>query len=362
MTHKERLLMAVNHEEPDRVPICAFFTPEIERKLLRHLGAASEATSTYQAVGGPLPILMEHDFLLTWMGPCTSFYADPAPEYTDEWGIGWKWFENGVGGSYTEMVKHPLADLKDPADFTLPDFTREDRYDGARQVLAEYGQEYAIMAGVPATLFELSWYLRGMQQVMEDLALDKDFMHAYLDRLLTWVDIAGTRLVEMGVDLIWTGDDFGMQEQMIISPAIFREFFKPRYAKLYSKWKSINPQLKIAHHSDGNIYPIIADFIEIGLDILNPIQPKSMDPARLKRDFGKHLTFWGGVDVQQVLPFGTVEEVVNEVKLRLRTMGKGGGMILAPAHAVQPETPLENIMAFYETAKRDGRYPLREKL
>jgi len=236
MTHKERLLTAVNHKEPDRVPICAFFTPEIERKLLRHLGAASEETSTYQAVGGPLPILMEHDFLLTWMGPCTSFYADPAPEYTDEWGIGWKWFENGVGGSYTEMVKHPLADLKDPADFTLPDFTREDRYDGARQVLAQYGKEYAIMAGVPATLFELSWYLRGMQEVMEDLVLNKDFMHAYLDRLVTWVDIAGTRLVEMGVDLIWTGDDFGMQEQMIMSPALFREFFKPRYAKLYAKW------------------------------------------------------------------------------------------------------------------------------
>jgi uroporphyrinogen decarboxylase len=359
VTHKERLLTAVNHEEPDRVPICAFFTPEVERKLLQRLGADSQEISTYQAVGGPLPILMEHDFLITWMGPCTSFYANPAPEYTDEWGIRWKWFDNAAGGSYTEMVEHPLAGLKDPTAFTLPDFTCEARYDGARQVLAQYGREYAIMGGVPATLFELSWYLRGMMQVLEDLATNKDFMHAYLDRLVTWVDIAGTRLVQLGVDLIWTGDDFGMQEQMIISPAVFREFFKPRYAKLYQKWKKINPQLKIAHHSDGNIYPIIGDFIEIGLDILNPIQPKSMDPARLKRDFGKHLTFWGSVDVQQVMPFGTVEDVVNEVKLRLQKVGEGGGMILAPAHAIQPETPLENVLAFYETAKTYGRYPLR---
>jgi hypothetical protein len=91
--------------------------------LLRHLGAGTEETSCYQAVGGPLPILMDHDFLLTWRGPCTSIYADPAPEYTDEWGIGWKWFENGVGGSYTEMVRHPLADLKDPTNFPMPDFT-----------------------------------------------------------------------------------------------------------------------------------------------------------------------------------------------------------------------------------------------
>ena len=219
MTHKERLLTAVNHEEPDRVPICAFFTPEVEKKVLRHLGADSDQTSTYQAVGGPLPILMEHDFLLTWMGPCTSFYANPAPEYTDEWGIGWKWFDNAVGGSYTEMVKHPLADLRDPTGFSMPDFTREDRYDGARQVLADYGHEYAIMGAVPATLFELSWYLRGMMQVLEDLATNKEFMHAYLDRLVAWVDIAGTRLVELGVDLIWTGDDFAMQDRMMISPA-----------------------------------------------------------------------------------------------------------------------------------------------
>ncbi len=358
MTHKERLLAAVAHEEPDRVPICAFFTPEVERRLLHHLGAQSEEISTYQAVGGPLPILLEHDFLLTWVGPCTSFYADPAPEYTDEWGIVWKWFNNAVGGSYTEMVKHPLADLKDPADFPMPDFTREDRYDGARQVLAQYGKEWAIMGAVPATLFELSWYLRGMEQVLEDLVSNKDFMHAYLDRLLTWIDTAGTRLVELGVDLIWTGDDFGMQDRMIISPQTFREFFKPRYAKLYQRWKSINPKLKIAHHSDGNIYPIIGDFVEIGMDILNPIQPKSMDPARLKKDFGEHLTLWGGVDVQQVLPFGSVDDVKNEVKLRLRSMGDGGGMILSPSHAIQPEVPLENILAFYQTAKDSGCYPL----
>ena len=359
MTHRERLLTAVNHQEPDRVPICAFYTPEVERRLLRHMGADTDQTSTYQAVGGPLPLLMDHDFLLTWIGPCTSFYADPAREYTDDWGIRWKWVDNAAGGSYTEMVEHPLADLKDPADFTMPDFTPAERYDGARQVITEYGQEYAIMGAVPCTLFEISWYLRGMEQVLEDLATNKDFMHAYLDRLVTWVDTAGTRLVELGVDLIWTGDDFGMQDRMIISPGMFREFFKPHYAKLYKKWKSINPNLKIAFHSDGNIYPIIGDFVEIGLDILNPVQPKSMDPAKLKKDFGKYLTFWGSVDVQHVMPYGSVEDVVNEVKLRLQTVGKGGGFIVGPAHAIQPEVPLENILAFYQTAKNYGRYPIQ---
>lgn len=118
--------------------------------------------------------------------------------------------------------------------------------------------------------------------------------------------------------------------------------------------------MKIAYHSDGNIYPIIGDFIEIGLDILNPIQPKSMDPARLKREFGKKLAFWGTIDIQEVLPFGSPADVVNEVKLRLQTVGKGGGFIIGPTHNIQPQTPIENIMAFYDAVKTYGRYPLKD--
>ena len=109
-------------------------------------------------------------------------------------------------------------------------------------------------------------------------------MHAYLDRLMTWIDEAGARMVGLGVDIIWIGDDFGMQDGMIISPQLFREFFKPRYAYLFAKWKALNPNVKIAFHSDGNIYPIIPDLIEVGLDILNPVQPKSMDPAQGEED------------------------------------------------------------------------------
>lgn len=358
MTHKERLLTALHHEEPDRVPICAWYTPEAETRVLRHLGVDSDQTETYKAAGGPLPVLMDHDFLISWVGPCTGYYSNPAEEYTDEWGIGWKWFRNAAGGSYTEMVRHPLAELTDPADFSMPDFTEADRYAGACKLVAEYGKEYGIMGGCACTLFELAWYLRGMEQVLMDLMANKDFMNAYLDRLMQWIDEAGSRMVGLGVDIIWIGDDFGTQDRMLISPELFREFFKPRYAQLFRKWKALNPEVKIAFHSDGNIYPIIPDFVEIGLDILNPVQPKSMDPARLKRDYGEHLTFWGTVDIQEVMPFGSTQDVVNEVKLRLRTAGKGGGLILSPAHNLQPDVPLENILTFYEAAKTFGRYPL----
>ncbi len=357
MTHRERFLTTLNHEEPDRVPICAWYTPEAELRLLKHLGVNSTQTETYKAAGGVVPILMEHDFLISWMGPCTGYYARPDLEYTDEWGIGWKWFQN-PSGAYTEMVHHPLANIEDPAEYEMPDFSREDRYYGVKHLIREYGEEYGIMGGVACTLFELAWYLRGLEQVLMDAVANKDFLHAYLDKLMGWIEVAGRKLAETGVDVIWIGDDFGTQNRMLIRPETFREFFKPRYAKLFAAWKCINPQIKIAFHSDGCIYPILGDLVEIGLDILNPIQPKSMDPARVKRDFGKHLTLWGTVDIQHVLPFGTPGDVANEVKLRIETTAQGGGLILAPAHNIQAEVPLENVLAFYQAAKEYGRYPV----
>jgi len=359
MTHKERFLMAINHEEPDRVPLDAWYTPEMEKKILKYLGQDTSKLSLYADDGGLLPHLMDHDFLITWIGPCTSYYLEDSCEYYDEWGIKWKWVNSGGGAKYTEMVEHPLRDIKDPNDFEMPDFKDESRYIGAKRMIEKYGKEYGIMGSVACTLFELSWYLRGMDKVMEDMLLNKDFLHAYLDRLLTWVIDAGTILVKLGVDVIWIGDDFGAQDRMLISPEAFREFFKPRYAKLFSILRGINPDIKFAFHTDGYVYPIIGDFIEIGLDILNPVQPKSMDPAKLKKDFGDHLTFWGTVDNQEVMPFGTVEDVVNEVKLRLKTVAPGGGLIIASAHNLQPQTSVEKVIAFYETVKKYGKYPIK---
>jgi uroporphyrinogen decarboxylase len=173
-----------------------------------------------------------------------------------------------------------------------------------------------------------------------------------------WVMDAGAVLVRYGVDVIWIGDDFGAQDRLLISPEMFREFFKPRYLKLFSYLKSINPDLKFAFHTDGYVIPIMKDLIETGVNILNPVQPQSMDPARLKRDFGKELTFWGTIDNQGTMPFGTVEDVINETKLRLKTVAPGGGLILGPSHNVQPQVPVENIMAFYNTVKKFGNYPI----
>ena len=129
-------------------------------------------------------------------------------------------------------------------------------------------------------------------------------------------------------------------------------------AKLYSELKSINPGLKIAYHTDGNVYPIIDDLVEIGLDILNPIQPKSMDPYLIKKKYGKDLTLWGTVDIQETLPFGTTEDVEKEVRGRIKNLAPGGGFIISPTHHVQIDTPLDNFFTFWNTAGKYGTYPI----
>ena len=134
-----------------------------------------------------------------------------------------------------------------------------------------------------------------------------------------------------------------------MSPKHWRRYLKPRMANFIAELKAINPEVKVAYHSDGFIYPILPELIEIGLDILNPVQPASMDPAQIKKDFGQKLCFWGSIDEQHTLPFGKPEDVRAEVLTRLRTIGENGGLILGPTHHVQLDTPIENFWALIET-------------
>jgi uroporphyrinogen-III decarboxylase len=160
---------------------------------------------------------------------------------------------------------------------------------------------------------------------------------------------AARKLVEMGVDMIWTGDDVGAQHGMLISPRHWRQFLKPRMATFVAELKAINPDVRIAYHSDGNILPIIPELAEIGIDILNPIQPACMSPAEIKRQFGDRLCFWGSIDEQHTLPYGTPASVAAEVTERLKTIGQDGGLILGPTHHVQLDTPMENFWAMVNT-------------
>jgi len=255
-------------------------------------------------------------------------------------------------GFYTEMVHHPLADATAITHYQAPDPNRPELYQDAAWTIEQFKDEYWIVGVTVTTIWETAWALRGYAQMLTDLATEPELAEAILDIPYRYHLTAAQKLVQLGVDMIWVGDDVGAQRKMLISPQMWRRFLKPRLADFIAAIKGINPQLKVAYHSDGAIWPIIPDLIEIGLDVLNPIQPASMNPAEMKRKYGDRLCFWGTIDEQYTLPFGNPETVASEVRERLRTVGAGGGLIIGPTHHVQLDTPMDNFWAMVESITR----------
>jgi uroporphyrinogen decarboxylase len=354
---RDRVLTALHHERPDKCPMQISFTPEFAARLRKELGRGDPGLQHNPHGGGntyDLERALGEDLLLTSVGWANGYYQD-ADEYTDEWGVGWKSnpYETKFGlGRYTEITGHPLAEDSAVETYKSPDPSRPELYEDARRAIDEFRGDYWIVGVTVCTIFETAWALRGLERMLMDFVLDPELAGRILDIPDHFHLEAAKKLVGLGVDMIWTGDDVGGQTGMIISPAQWRQFFKPRMARFFAALKGINPRLKIAYHSDGNIEPIIPDLVEIGLDVLNPVQPASMDPAILKKKFGDRLSFWGTIDEQKTLPFGTPRDVADEVRLRLGTAGRGGGLIIGPTHHVQLDTPMENFMAMVETVKK----------
>jgi len=331
------------------------FTPEFARRLRAEMRL--DGAKEHNPHGGgntyELERMLGEDLLLTSVGWANSYYqADHA--YVDEWGISWKLceYETPFGkGHYTETCGHPLADDNAISRYRPPDPNRPELYHAAEALVRDYGRDYYIVGVTVTTIFETAWALRGLEQMMMDFVENPELADAILEIPFQYHLAAAKKLVTLGVDMIWTGDDVGGQSAMILSPAMWRRILKPRMAKFFGELKRINPSVKIAYHSDGAIDPIIPDLIEIGLDVLNPIQPACLDPVRLKREYGDKLCFWGSIDEQHTLPFGTPQDVRNEVLARIETLGQGGGLILGPTHHVQLDTPMENFHAMLETIK-----------
>jgi uroporphyrinogen decarboxylase len=349
MKHRDRVLMALNHEKPDRCPMQIGFTPEFASRLrtdfeLRRI----PVHEPYE-----LERALDVDMLLSTVGWANSYYQDDQP-YVDEWGVGWSVhdYETPFGvGFYTEIDSHPLADESVISSYQPPDPHRPELYLNVEKTIRDFKSEYWIVGVTVCTIFETAWALRGLEQTMLDMVLNPDLTNHIFDIPFQYHLSAAKKLVEMGVDMIWTGDDMGAQHKMMISPRMWRKFLKPRMATFFLELKAINPDVKIAYHTDGYVIPIIPDLIEIGLDVLNPIQPASMDPSEVKKNYGKELSFWGTIDEQKTLPFGTPEDVASEVRHRLDTIGRDGGLILGPTHSVQLDTPLENFWAMVDTIR-----------
>ncbi len=349
MNSKQRVQTALSHRQPDKTPFLAYLTDEIQAQL----------TARYGLAGQDLFVHLGHDVLVSTAGIWRRQWVDK-DQLVDTWGIRWHNVDYGPG-KYLEILESPLAHTEDVNAYTFPDPIADVAYSDIDRILNLYGQTHWIVGGAVGTMFETAWMLRGLEQFMMDLVINPAFAEELVERSMRYHLEIAKILVGKGVDMIWTGDDFGQQHSMMLSPTLWRRVFKPRYREFYAELKRLNPDILIAYHSDGYIEPIIPDFIEIGLDVLQAVQPQSMNPAKLKAQFGDRLSFWGTMDVQHTFPYGSPEDVAEEVRQRVELVGKDGGLILAPSHNIQPDVPMENLQAFY-TAIRPEKADLYAKM
>jgi len=385
MLARERVLTALNHEEPDRVPIDLGSTPvtgicrNAYADLLTTLGLPEreirivDMVQQLARVDEDVLEALEVDFRPIRTNRPAGFRLEVRDEgdyesYYDQWGA--KLSRPKVGGHYFDYVEWPIKEstLEALERYSWPDPDDPSRYDGLRE------RARALHEGTPcalvgtcdlgADILGRPQSIRGYAESMLDLAADPDFAEAFLERLTEMAVRAWKHFLnEVGeyLDVAVFGDDLGIQDGPMISPAMYRRLIKPRHARIIETIRA-RTKAKVFMHSCGAVSEFIPDIIEIGVDILNPIQVSAAgmgDTAELKRRYGEHLTFWGGAcDSQRVLPFGTLAEVREETRRRIADLAPGGGFVFAPVHNIQDDVSSEKTLALYRTALEQGRYPI----
>ncbi|MCS7061326.1 MAG: uroporphyrinogen decarboxylase family protein [Anaerolineae bacterium] len=356
MNSRERVVKAMRRQLTDRVPFdfALGFSPYQLEQFRRRSGQDSpEDYFGADARGVNIgPTRLHTDF---------SRYVRrdelPANGYIDEWGEGHiPTSSDDVYHSHLEGYIHPMRHLRrvqDVLDYPLPDIEAEYRYEHlpADIHFIQETRGLAAVAWMACTIFEVAWHLRSMEALLMDFIDNQDFAAALLDRITAKRIIQAQRYAEMKPDVILLGDDVATQRGMLMSAQMWRRWLKPRLARIIHAIRTVNPTTLIFYHTDGDGTAIVPDLIEIGVDILNPVQPECMDIYALKRQYGHVLSFWGLLGTQSVMPFGTPAEVRADVRCKIEVVGKGGGLLLAPTHMVEPEVPWENIVAFVETVK-----------
>jgi len=382
MNSRERALMAINHQEPDRIPfdvgganttihVKAYTAlreylglPNVEIKLLHQAGQVAR---------------LDEDFLEK-LNVDTRFVVVEKPEskgkaklrvegkyvaFTDSWGVDWQMPKED--GLYFDMYRHPLAgpEVEEKLEtYAWPDATRPSLFEGQREAAKKIHEmdKLCALGTFSAGHFEKYCWIRGFEDAYLDIGLRPELVGKIMDKITELkVTYWENALKEAGefVDVCFEGDDVAGQNRLLISPNSYREIIKPRHKELFAAIKKAAPHVKIFFHSCGAVRPLIPDLIEIGVDILNPVQISSpgMDPFELKKEFGKDLVFWGGgVDTQGVFSQGTPDEVREDVKRNIEALAPGGGFVFNTIHNTQADVPPENFMAMWETLQEYGTY------
>jgi uroporphyrinogen decarboxylase len=385
MSSRERILKTLNHEEPDRVPLdlagttWTGITHTAYQHLREYMGlppSAPEWSDVIQQIVIPEEKMLD-DLEVDTRGvfPLTSHNDDvygklkdrgEYREYLDEWSFVHHFPKNGY---WFSLVKSPMEAIDFSGeriieDFAWPDAGNPRRFAGLRERAIEFRNRDKIVftKGLCAGLFEMHQRIRGMTNAMTDHLLYPGNSDRLVGKLADLkIEFWEEALNEVGdvVDIVGEGDDYGTQWSQLIGPEQFREYYKPHFTRVLDFIRNKAPGVKLMFHSCGNVRPIIPDFIEMGVDILNPVHitAEGMEPTQLKRDFGSDIVFWGGgIDTQQVLPHGTPSEIADHVRSNLDALAPGGGYVFCTVHNIQAEVPAANMMAMYRAYTQYREY------
>jgi len=346
LTHRERVRLALAHQETDRIPIamvCSGLNEPVRKAFDEYLmkNRGMNAEQYFE------PLIDIRSVEPAYIGPSREKDADI-------WGVKRKSVSYGEG-SYDEIEHYPLGEacVDDIVSYKWPSVDWFD-YSILRQRINELRRkgDYCLMAH-NGNIFESSWYLRGFEQVFVDMVLSPEILNAIMKKVTDFYVAYFSRILEAAdgeIDLVFTADDIGSQENLLFSLEMWEKHIKPWHVKLNKAIHSFGA--KVIYHSDGAITDAVPGLIDMGIDVLQALQfdAKNMDPVFLKETYGGRLCFEGGVSVQSTLPFGTSDQVREEVKERIRVLGKNGGYILGPSHMIQAGTPPENVAALFDTA------------
>jgi uroporphyrinogen decarboxylase len=338
---KERVMRAIYFEEPDRIP----FQISLHRILRPKVQEAWPGKS--------LPQLSD----IVVGGASTPRGWRPRKlddnNWIDEWGV---LRSPRVAGSIDWFETCPLSSPEGLESYEFPDPYASGRLDDLDEKIAEYGETHCIFGAIGWLLWERAWILRGMHQLIVDMYQRPEFVGMLLDRVMEYDIALAKQIVERRIDVFQVGDDYGCSQGPLLSPSLWRRFIKPRIRRIFEI--PLAKGIPVALHSDGDVRPLVKDLIEVGVRVLNPVSPLEMEAEALRSEVGDRLCFWGTADIHRTLPFGTPEQVANEVRDRLSALGPSGGLIYG-ARLQTPETPPENVVTLVKVLKRYGQYPRR---
>ncbi len=382
ITSRERVYKALHHKIPDRVPIdLGGFQTGIHKQAYRNLIDFLGIDDEVQTLDPVQQLAQPCETLLERLHVDIRYICAHGPEdftgtieqnhregklwhaLTDEFGVVWSM--SNEQQLYMDISHHPLANatIEDLADYPFPTGNEPTRFTGVREMALELRKEtpYAISTGIGGVVYEICWYMRGLERWFTDMIENPGFCAALLDRTLQyWLDFYTGFMAEIGdlIEVVMIGDDLAGQQGPLFSPDFYRKVVKPRQKQLVQYIKSLT-EAKIWYHTCGSCQPLIGELIDNGIDALNPIQigSEKMNPQELKKQFGHQITFWGGgCDSQHILPFATPEEITQHVKRNLEIFKPGGGYVFNNVHNIQAGVPAENIKAMYEAAYDYGFY------